>query len=113
MYGSQVAEVKPGLTPCAVDVCEFNNPRHLPLVMSGTPGEVYLGVALTKLENSTGMFGFCPAADSNRARADRVEEHRLLQVELNIGDALIWRGECIIRQGYGGGGLMLVVTYRR
>lgn len=80
--------------------------------MSGTPGEVYLAVALTKLDSSTGMYGFCPHPDIHGVGADRQEEMRMIQVDLDVGDILAWRGECLVRQGYGEGGIMLVVTYR-
>lgn len=77
--------------------------------MTGIPGEVYVIIALTRLDSGSGMFSILKSeTDSSK----RLQELAGYDLSLNVGDALVWRAECISRLGSGEGGFYGLVTYR-
>lgn len=73
------------------------------------PDEVYFVIALTRLEKANGWHHFfeSPNVPGTPYMARKEEA-----IDLEVGDAIIWKGDCEGRRRDGQGGIMLIVTYR-
>lgn len=68
-------------------------------------------VALTTLNPANGMLVFCrPPEEESPSRDSALQEE---EVELEAGDAVVWRGECLTRRGNGHGGIVLFIEYQK
>jgi len=68
---------------------------------------VFLYVALTRLDKSDGMFSFILLERVSESNSEAEEE----EVTLAPGDGLLWRGDCMRRSGEGHGGVVLILRY--
>ncbi len=71
----------------------------------GKEGNVYVVVALSRLDASTGLFAVYGKHENNQEEGERVPE-------LDIGDAIVWTQSNHGRNEHGTGGVSLIITYR-
>ena len=98
-----IKQLKPGAQLRRQGVGRF---RENPTLRSSP--EVFLYIALTKLDKSNGMFSFLvPPEDKSTPENEWKEE----EVDMKPGEGLMWRGDCVRKSGGGYGGIMLITQY--
>merc|ERR1712070_244416 len=102
-HSQVVAEIKPGVSLASINVCQFNHTDKPASRIVGTSGEVYVVIALTTLDERSGMFAFAATED------DKLKEETPV---LEVGDAVVWTEQNSGCRSPGGGGYMQVMIYR-
>lgn len=67
-------------------------------------------VALTTLNPANGMLIFRRSLEARGPEDNSTWQEE--EVELEAGDAVAWRGECVSRRGNGQGGTILFIQYQ-
>ncbi len=78
--------------------------------MSGTEGDIYIFVAITRLSDSTGMFALFGRHEEDQSEDQSKETERILNLE--VGDAVVWTANTQGRNSSGEGGLSIIMVYR-
>lgn len=71
--------------------------------------EIYVTIALTDLSPDNGWYIFY---EGSRADHPIPDENRTVQMRLEAGDAVIWRGDLVYTHPTGGGGMFQTLVYK-
>lgn len=78
---------------------------------SGKKGEIFVTVALTELNARTGWFVFLEGSHKSPPKFASKSEWRKMNLDLSIGDALVWQGDLAYLHSAGGGGKFMTLVY--
>ncbi|KAE8371115.1 hypothetical protein BDV26DRAFT_303177 [Aspergillus bertholletiae] len=73
-------------------------------------GEIYVTIALTPLSPANGWYTFYRGARANQSAP--TSETPKDALNLDIGDAVVWRGDLIYIHSSGGGGMFQTIVYQ-
>lgn len=110
-HAASFSDLCPEPRPKLFGVGRFRSPADDIPRPFGSAGKAYMVVALTRLSAADGMLVFCRPADGGHSPcAGKWQEE---EVELEAGDAVVWRGECLTKRGNGHGGTVLFIEYQK
>lgn len=73
-------------------------------------GEIYATIALTPLSPTNGWYNFY---EGSRARRPILAgNNSIATLSLDVGDAVVWRGDLIYFHSPGGGGMFQTIVYK-
>lgn len=72
-------------------------------------GEIYATIALTPLSPDNGWYNFY---EGSRASKPLAHDNPIATLNLDIGDAIVWRGDLIYFHSPGGGGMFQTIAYK-
>lgn len=94
----RIEEFCPGIQPIQSYIAVFRARTQTTPAPFGSEGEVYLAIALTPWTSASGVLVFITGD---------VEE----EVQLEPGDGILWRGECLTGRGSGHGGVFILLRF--
>ncbi|KAL7649309.1 hypothetical protein ACMYSQ_012298 [Aspergillus niger] len=74
-------------------------------------GEIYATIALTRLSPENGWYTFYVGTRANQSKPNSSSSTAALS--LDVGDAVVWRGDLIYFHAPGGGGMFQTIVYKR
>lgn len=73
-------------------------------------GEIYATIALTPLSSTNGWYTFYEGSRANNPIP--AGDRSTATVNLDVGDAVVWRGDLIYFHSSGGGGIFQTIVYK-
>lgn len=99
-----MSDVKDGVAPSALIIAAFRAAVRASPEPQESAGNVYLAIALTTLDASSGIMNFFPRDDSGGSSG----QYEVLEP----GDGIICCGEDVNPNGGGDGGAILMIRYQ-
>jgi hypothetical protein len=75
---------------------------------TGKKGEIFVTIALTQLDHTNGWLVFY---EGSKCEEGLKPENKTVYLDLNAGDAVIWRSNLVYFHPSGGGGMFLTLVF--